>query len=220
MKLTKIIPILCSVLFIVYLCDANPDSNKKVQSSNIIDGTSKIMHQNISKYQNLYISGAACSYVSFASSIAGVLSENGAPLCIAGSFMIATPILIHTSHSKARHISRQLVYDFPKNDSLKILYNNSKRYYGFGFIPMGGAIVFSTLAMPTSILIENSTGPFFYAMAFICLVTRDVLWNKSMKGYLSIAQKAAKDRKAVKLSLSTKYDPNKKIGGLSFNIHF
>lgn len=220
MRLIKIIPILYSVLFIINLCEAKSNSIMTTQSSNVIKGSSTKAYKDVYKNQNTYIGGSVCTYAALASSIVGLMAENEVPLFIAGTFTIASPILVHSSHSKARNIAKQLVLEFPQNDSLQIIFCNSKKYYGFGFIPMGGAIAFSTAAIPTSLLVDDSAGPFFYTLAAICLITRNVLWSKAMKGYLSIAQHASQNTAMTKLSFSSKYDPSKKTGGLSLNFHF
>lgn len=172
--------------------------------------------------QTLYISGAVFTYSAVAANLFSTMSEVSEPLFISSIILgSASPILIHIGQGKARNKVDELLKDFPEDHKLVKQYAYSRKLYFSGFAPMATGIVFSTFAMPTTFLHDDSTlGIAMYALAFFSLGIRDALWGKAMRNYIDIAEKVEVEDSKVSFSVSPKYDIKDKIGGLALNIHF
>lgn len=200
--------------------------------SSIINGQDSLSINNLSvnaslnqmkSYQGLYISGAALTYSSVLLNLSSVAMEDVSEILFLSSISlgVTSPILIHLGHGRARNKAGDLVDALPSGHKLKDKYNKSRIFYFAGFAPMAGAIAFSTLAMPASLLNDDpAIGGAVYCLAFASLFARDVLWGKAMKGYVEIASEVEKEDKGLEISFSPQYNIENRSGGLALNLHF
>lgn len=206
-----------SLLFTFFRINADTEITK-TQSANIENSYTVDMKN----YQSLYISGAVCTYSAVLANL--ISASNGGleiPFITSISFGAISPVLIHIGQGKAKNKAEKIVELLPENHELRDEYQTSRFFYFSGFAPMAGAIIFSSAAMPATFLSDDKTlGPTMYGLAFLSLITRDLLWGRAMKGYKNIAQNAPVRDKKIQLSISPRYDSNNKSGGMAFNLHF
>ncbi len=206
---------------LIFICAISFETIAQTSSENVKKDTLSILSKKVKSYQDLYIAGATCTYVAVvANMVSSSTSGLEGALITSASLGAISPVLIHIGQGKARNKANKIVQTLPEGHELKGEYLISKNFYYLGFIPMVSAIITTSSAMPATLISDNSyLGPSMYGLAFLSLITRDLLWGKAMKGYKTIAKNASDDKSNASISFTPQYSSKNKSGGLAFNIH-